>query len=123
MRYKLKLIRGCSYTGYGIQATAQNPFVRVAVKKVADYLVDCKRFELIEATDEENPDDETQNISLDDQMSNTTSESDPSEQWTTRQLRAYASENGIDISGVTAKADILAKIQEAVSAIDYSANV
>lgn len=35
---------------------------------------------------------------------------DPAESWTVAQLRAYAAEHGVDLTGASVKADILAKL-------------
>ena len=110
--HKLKLIRGRSYCGRGVKATAKEPFVEVADKTTADYLVKSKRFEFVAApvSDEDDP----TNV---DPPSNTPPGlgDAPSDQWTVPMLRAYATENDIDLTGLTVKADILAKIYETIA--------
>ena len=124
MVYKLKLIRGSSYTGVGVTATAKEPFVEVEDKRVVDYLVnECKRFGLLsepgefEAVEEDAADGETPSTPA----ASAVPEGEPGEHWTVPQLKAYATENGIDLGGAKAKTDILAKFAE--SAIDYSEDV
>jgi len=109
MAYKLKLIRGRSYASLTVLVKAQNPFVHVTSKSAADFLVASKRFELVET-----PDDESQASGKPKDAPDA-----PDESWTISQLTAYAAENDIDLDGARAKADILAKIQEVESAIDY----
>jgi len=96
--YKLKLIRGRSYTGNGISANIKNPIIETGNKQVADKLVAGKRFELIDVV-EPNVNNEADN-------------GVPNEKWSVAQLKDYAAANGVDLTGAKAKADILAKIQE-----------
>lgn len=136
--YKLKYTGPRSYTGYGVNVSAKAPFVETDDKEIADCLVASKRFELVAVEAGDGNDSEggqTPNLSPakpeGGQQSNTppggqTSnipEGDPGEQWTVAQLTTYATENGIELEGARTKADILAKIQEAESAINFSADV
>ena len=99
--YKLKLARGLSYTGYGIKATKQEPFVDVEDEAAANYLVESRHFELAmnAGAGRKTPPDG----------------SVPSEQWTVPQLQAFAAENGIDITGLKLKPEIIAKVQGALA--------
>jgi hypothetical protein len=116
MVYRLKLIRGRSYIGRGLKATAQKPFVETVSEQTAEYLVACGRFELVETID---PGAET-----DSGGAGESGDDVPGDGWTVAQLRAYAGENGIDLTGVkNVKADILAKIQEAESVNDGESGV
>lgn len=135
MTYKLKLARGRSYicsnlkmlgasSNVPLKATAKNPVIYTEDKETVDYLVDSKRFELLGVVEpeeiEEATDDKGEAKSPPgSQVPNNPSDDSPSEAWTVKQLQAYATENGIDLAGITAKADILAKIQEAENAIDF----
>lgn len=96
---KLKLIKGRSYTGYGVKASVESPCVDVDKKEVADALIASGYFSLVE----ENADD-----------GNSGGEK-PIEKMTEKELDAYAAENGIDLAGVSGKAKKLAKIQEALA--------
>lgn len=99
---KVKLIKGRSYTGYGIKATAESPCIEVAKKEVAEALVATGYFSLIEASaDADNSGNEK-----------------PVDKMTEKELDAYAAENGIDLTGVSGKAKKLAKIQESLEASD-----
>ena len=95
--YKLKLTKGRSYTGKGVTASASRPFIEVDSREKADTLVATGRFILVSATPyrESGPPD----IDV--------------EKMTEKQLEAYAIENGIDLTGLSKKADKLAKIQQA----------
>ena len=99
--YKLKLVRGLSYTGYGIKATKKEPCVNVEDKDIANYLLESKHFELAMSgeTGSKAPSDGSM----------------PSEQWTIPQLQAFAAEKGIDIAGLKLKPEIFAKVQEALA--------
>ena len=107
MLYKLKLIRGRSYTGHGIKATTKSHFVETNDKNIADYLVKCKRFELVEVVGDGEP-NKTDNIP----------DGELSDKWTVAQLRDYATANNIDLAGASLKPDILTKIKEAESEND-----
>lgn len=98
---KLKLIKGRSYTGYGVKASAESPCVDVAKKEVADALIASGYFSLIEETPSGNSGGEK-----------------PIEKMTEKELDAYAAENGIDLAGVSGKAKKLARIQEALATAD-----
>jgi hypothetical protein len=100
--YKLKLIRGRSYSGHGVKATAKEPLVDVAKKNIADYLVECGRFELVVE----------EKVSTSGQAT-TIPEGKPTDKWTVAQLQAYADERGIDLTGAANKAAMVAVIQEA----------
>lgn len=101
--FKLKLIKGLSYTGYGIKATAANPFVEVDKKEVSDALVASRYFSFIEGEPSAN---------------NDKSGDKPLEKMTEKELEAYAAENGIDLSGASKKADKLTVIQQALAESD-----
>ena len=106
---KLKLIRGRSFYLNGIFATSEKPYVEVEDKSLAGYLVSCGRFAYADVADSSSKPD--------------SSDGAPDESWSVKQLKAYAAENGIDLDGISKQPDILAKIQEAESAIDFSADV
>ena len=99
--FKLKLVKGLSYSGFYVKATVKEPFVEVEDKEVADYLVKSKHFELVASAETGSKTPPDDNV--------------PSEQWTVPQLQAFAAEKGIDIAGLKLKPEILAKVQEALS--------
>lgn len=102
---KLKLIKGRSYTGYGVKASVKRPCVDVDKKEVADALIASGYFSLVEETAGSNFNGEK-----------------PIEKMTEKELDAYAAENGIDLAGVSGKAKKLAKIQDALAADDNGAD-
>ena len=104
--YRLKLARGLSYIGHGLNATKKEPYVNTPDKSVADYLVESKHFELVDCQAQGSgapPGVHPQDGSL------------PNEQWTVQQLQAFAAEKDIDIAGLKLKPEIYAKIQEALA--------
>ena len=102
---KLNLITGLSYIG-AVKATAEKPFVEINDKALADYLVGTGRFVLVtESAPAKSGEDVTCG----------TGEDTPLDKMTEKQLEAYATENGIDLAGLTKKADKLAKIKDAES--------
>lgn len=109
--YRVKLIKGLSYTG-AIHATKAKPFVDVEDKNVADAAVASGYFELVDAADETNVETATPAEDL--------------TKMTVPQLEAYAADRGIDLSGKTKKADIIKAIEAAQTddadetAADYS---
>ena len=103
---------GCrTYTGYGIFVSVASPFVEVADESAVALLLETGRFVAAgEAERGAGPPVPTANGT-------------PNAQWTTKQLKAYAAENGIDLGGASKQVEIFAKIQEAESVIDFSAEV
>ena len=96
--YTLKLTRGRSYTGHGITVDNKKPVIEVKEKDIACALINTKRFATVGVSESEAASgDET-----------------PIEKMTEKQLEAYAAENGIDLTGISKKADKLAKIQQAL---------
>ena len=100
-----------TYAGHGVFVSAINPIVEVTDEGATARLLATGRFVIAG--------DDTS------KAENTVSEvcSAPSVQWSIKQLKAYAAENGIDLGGASKQSDIFAKIQEAESAIDFSADV
>ena len=105
--YKVKLIKGLSYTG-AVHATKDNPYVDVESKEAADAAVATGYFELVEATADDNTDGEK----------NDNSGATDLDKMTVPQLKAYAAEKGIDLEGASRKDDIVAKIVAAATADD-----
>jgi hypothetical protein len=99
--YKLKLIKGRSYHGI-VTATNKAPFVEVADEATAKKAVATGYFEIVSAPPPQS------NTGSSKQFDVT--------KMAERQLDAYAAENGIDLAGLTKKADKLAKILEAAEA-------
>lgn len=98
--FKLKLIKGRSYTGHGVKATAAAPFVEVDKKETSDALAASGYFSFVEELADSNEGKDGDK---------------PLEKLTEKELDAYAAENGIDLSGAGKKADKLAKIQQALA--------
>lgn len=105
--YKVKLIKGLSYTG-AVQATKENPYVDVEDKETADAVVATGYFELVEETADDNTDG----------GKNDESGATDYNKMTVPQLEAYAAEKGIDLAGASRKAEIIAKIAAAETADD-----
>ena len=106
--FKLKLIKGRSYTGYGIKADALKSFIEVSKKEVSDALAASGYFSFVES--EVNAD-------------NDKGGDKPLEKMTEKELDAYAAENGIDLSGASKKADKLAAIQQALAEDDRAGDL
>lgn len=101
---KLKLIKGGSYTGYGVTASTKNPFIVVDKKDVYTALIASGYFSAVECPVVESHVDANH-------------EAEKSfEKMTEKELNAYAAKNGISLAGISKKADKLAAIQRAVSA-------
>ncbi len=96
---KLKLIKGLSYTGHGVSVSASSPFVEVNDENRANALAGSGYFSIVaEAPGASAPN---------------TADEKPLEKMTEKELESYAAENGIDISGLTRKADKLSAILQA----------
>ena len=81
--YKLRLIKGRSYTGNGIKVTAEKPFVEIADKEIADALAASGYFSVIS-----------------NELQTKLSEEKPIEKMSEKELESYAAENGIDLTGL-----------------------
>ena len=115
--YKLKLIRGRSYTGRGVKVTAEKPFVEVEDKQTADCLAASGRFELIGEFVDEAAGEEV--------LGGEEPDAAPAATWTTARLQGYAEANGIALEGARTKAEMLERIQQAAGAagdVDFSGN-
>lgn len=104
--YKVKLIKGLSYTG-AVHATKKDPYAEVEKKETADALVASGYFELVESTDETGTD--ANNDGAEDNTKGL-------DAMTVPELDAYADEKGIDLAGCKNKAEKIAKIKEATDA-------
>lgn len=93
MKYKLKLVKGMSYTGV-ISATKKNPFVVTENKKIVDEAI-ATGFFVLEETIEESK--------------------SPFDKLTVPELKKFAEENNIDIKGTSSKSEII-NVIEAVQA-------
>jgi hypothetical protein len=96
--HRLRLAKGRSYTGYGVTATALAPDVEAGSKKLSDALIATGRFVLAGET-----------------KADTGADDRPVGRMTEKELDVYAAENGIDLAGLTKKADKLARVQEALA--------
>ncbi len=97
--YKLKLIKGRSYTGRGVKATEKNYILEVRDKELADWLVTRGYFSLIaeaetSATGTAEAETEVEKMSL-------------------AQLKALAQQMELDTKGLKSKADYIAAINAA----------
>ena len=127
---KLKLIRGRSYRGRGVVATAAKPFVEVDNRVISDYLVKTKRFVPVQTEIPEPADDFDETDDDFDDLDETEEDFDgestqndeeqvvipegvPSARWSFAQLRAYAEAKAINVEGLRSRAQLAAKIKEA----------
>lgn len=88
--FKLKLKKALSYNG-AVFATKANPFVEVDSEEKANNLVSTGYFDIVTVTEEKEADIDAMTVD---------------------QLKAYAAEKSIDLTGCNKKAEILAKIKE-----------
>lgn len=126
--YRLKLIKGKTYWGAGVKASQEKPYVEVETKEHAQRLLKTGHFvldgfgESDEAKEEENAveTDEENDLLFPDEEE---VEEENSKNSILDELRAkkvdelvkYASDCGIDISGLKKKEDIVLKIGEALA--------
>ena len=127
--FKLKLIKGRSYAdAKGNKATAARPYLKVAEKEVADALVATGYFSFEgEIIDEANANDANTGEDDSNAIADETNTSDAKEAYiekmTDKQLDTFAAAKGIDLTGLTRKADKVAAVQEALAnSIDFSGN-
>jgi len=120
---KLKLVRGRSYTGFGVKVVNTKPIVEVK-ETVAEQLLATERFQVIgEVKGKTVP----FSASEPEEIVEPPAEEPPVglDEMTVVQLEAYAKELGIDISKQKTKAEKAAKIQEVLglnNSIDYGEN-
>lgn len=103
--YKLKLVKGHSYTGYGVKATVKSPFVGVSSKEISDSLIASGYFSLAVET-------ETPVASTTAAAAETEAETDI-EKMSLAQLKALAQQIGLDTKGLKSKADYIDAINAA----------
>ena len=111
MLYVLKLIKGRSYHSGNIVATQAKPFVTTASEDTANKLVKTGFFELIDEQDGASAIsgyEAAEDAGEDEEM-----ELDALAGMTIAQLKEYAKDNGIDVTGCKTKAQYLAIISEA----------
>ena len=111
--YKLKLIKGRSYTGYGVTATSVSPIVDVESEETAKTLIASKYFSVIS---------ETAEIEKTTSSAVTATAEKPLNKMTEKELEAYAAENGIELTGLKKKADKLSAIQQALESAELFAD-
>lgn len=98
MSYHLKLTKALSYCGV-VKATKKNPDVFVEDKATADEAVATGYFKLVEGeADPEPPKDPEPGKTLDEM--------------TVPELETYAAYKGVNLKGISKKADIIAKLKE-----------
>lgn len=99
MSYHLKLIKALSYCGV-VTATQKNPDVFVNDKDTANEAVSTGYFKLVEETEEtpKGSDEETPGKTL--------------EEMTVSELETFAAYKGINLKGISKKADIISKLKE-----------
>lgn len=99
MEYHIRLIKALSYCGV-VTATKQRPDVFVEDKATADAAVATGYFKLIE--DEE----ETEEDSMEKAQGKTL------EKMTVPELETFAAYKGVNLKGISKKADIIAKLKQ-----------
>lgn len=101
MSYHLKLTKALSYCGV-VKATKKNPDVFVEDKATADEAVATGYFKLVEGEEApEPPKDPEPGKTL--------------EEMTVPELETYAAYKGVNLKGISKKADIIAKLKEELS--------
>jgi|GEM_PF-3166939 len=110
--YKLKLKKGRSYQGCGVKVDSKQSEIDVAAE-VADRLLATGYFSLISAEEDPAEVNTPANIENANGGEGGVQEGIALDNMTVAQLKAFAKEHGIDISGLSKKPDILAKILEA----------
>lgn len=108
--YHLKLIKGLSYKGV-VEATKKNPDVYTDDKATAEEAVASGYFKLVESEIEERNDISSEI------NGKTLSEMNVSE------LETFAAYKGINLKGITKKADIISKIREEISAEELEGEI
>ncbi|MCD7958219.1 MAG: hypothetical protein LUF89_01505 [Ruminococcus sp.] len=107
--YKLKLVKGHSYTGYGVKATQKSPFVEVSSKEISDSLIASGYFSL--AAETETP---TASTIASAATAETEAETETDiEKISLAQLKALAQQIGLDTKGLKSKADYIEAINTA----------
>ena len=105
---KLKLIKGRSYTGFGINVTNIKPIIDDVADTVAEKLLATGRFIVV---------DESKNriATTEQTLSQESEKTIELDKMTASQLDAYAAKIGLDTTGIKKKEDKLAKIQETLN--------
>ena len=96
---KVKLIKGRSYSAKGVNVTAGSPIFETDDGNLAKRLIASGHFEAVAEPANGNSGEIKEK---------------PVDKMTEAELDAYAKEKGIDLTGLSKKADKLAKIQEAM---------
>lgn len=101
--YRLKLIKALSYTGV-VEATKKNPYVFVEDKATADEAVATGYFKLLEESEDapETPEEKEPRKTL--------------EEMTVTELETFAAYKGVNLKGISKKADIIKKLKEELDA-------
>lgn len=98
MSYHLKLTKALSYFGV-VKATKKNPDVFVEDKATADEAVATGYFKLVEGEEAPEPPKDPEPGKTLDEM-------------TVPELETYAAYKGVNLKGISKKADIIAKLKE-----------
>jgi hypothetical protein len=111
MNYKLKLIKGRSYTGYGVKVRDDKPIVTVKDKETSDALMATGYFSLVNVGDSPAPPTISEPLNTDSD-DNIHEHEKQLEKMTEKQLESFAVENRIDLAGAKGKADKLERIKQ-----------
>ena len=98
MSYHLKLTKALSYCGV-VKATKKNPDLFVEDKATADEAVATGYFKLVEGEEAPEPPKDPEPGKTLDEM-------------TVPELETYAAYKGVNLKGISKKADIIAKLKE-----------
>lgn len=109
MRYHLRLTKALSYCGV-VKATRKNPNVFVEDKATADAAVATGYFKLVEGEEPGQPPKEPERGKALEEM-------------TVSELETYAAYNGVELKGISRKADIIAKLKEELGAEETEGEV
>lgn len=120
----LRLTHGAGHSNGFVSVTKERPDAYVEDEAVAAFCVDSGFFEIVHdvSEKEQEPDkktgsDDFVNVGT-EQNDDKSDESDDLKKMTVEELRAYAETTGVDLTGVTKKADIITTIKAAEDAVD-----
>lgn len=117
--YHLKLVKALSYTGV-VEATKEHPDVFVEDKAIADAAVASGYFVIVKDGEEKMPGAEDGSREGEE-----TVPGKALEKMTASELETFAAYKGVSLKGLTKKADMIAKLKEALGeektdgAVDY----
>lgn len=116
--FRLRLIKGLSYSNGKIKATQKEPEVSIENEEEAEKVIETGFFELIskDVQIEEETEEETADVQAEEETEDVQAEEETSinfGEMTLVQLKSYAAQHSIDITGLSKKAELLMVITSA----------